>query len=161
MDLPATLIAETIDGRAEDLSNRWLGDKRLGEPMSLHPSPARGQSLGDVLRRGGENVSSREVEEAIYKLPQVSEVAVVGRPDPKWVEAVAAFIVVKQGETLSEDAVRQHCAGSMAHFKTPKRIVFVDSLPRNPSGKLLKRELRQAQIQSAPDSSVGAGQDER
>ncbi len=98
--------------------------------------------MKDMIKSGGENVASREVEEAIYRLPQVSEVAVVGLPDPKWVEAVTAVIVVKQGQTLTADAVQKHCAGSMAHFKTPKRVVFVDNLPRNPSGKLLKRELR-------------------
>ncbi|MGY4501691.1 fatty-acyl-CoA synthase [Bradyrhizobium sp. GM24.11] len=97
----------------------------------------------DMIKTGGENVASREVEEVIYKIPAVSEVAVVGLPDPLWIEAVTAIVVVKTGEALDEDAVVKHCAGSMAHFKVPKRIVFVDSLPKNPSGKLLKRELRQ------------------
>jgi fatty-acyl-CoA synthase len=98
--------------------------------------------MKDMIKSGGENVASREVEETIYRLPQVSEVAVVGLPDPKWVEAVTAIVVVKPGQTLTEDEVQAHCASAMAHFKTPKRVVFVDSLPRNPSGKLLKRELR-------------------
>jgi fatty-acyl-CoA synthase len=97
----------------------------------------------DMIKTGGENVASREVEEMIYRLPAVSEVAVVGLPDPRWIEAVTAIIVVKGGEKLDEDAVIRHCAGAMAHFKVPKRVVFVDSLPKNPSGKLLKRELRQ------------------
>ena len=99
----------------------------------------------DMIKTGGENVASREVEEMIYRLPQVSEVAVIGLPDPKWVEAVTAVIVVKAGQTLTEDAVIAHCAAHMAGFKTPKRVVFADSLPKNPSGKLLKRELRRAQ----------------
>lgn len=98
--------------------------------------------LKDMIKTGGENVASREVEEAIYRLPGVSEVAVVGLPDARWVEAVTAIIVVKAGESLSEAAVIEHCASNMAHFKAPKRVIFVDSLPRNPSGKLLKRELR-------------------
>ena len=97
----------------------------------------------DMIKTGGENVASREVEEVVYRIPAVSEVAVVGLPDPRWIEAVTAIIVVKTGETLDEQTVIQHCAGSMAHFKVPKRIIFVDSLPKNPSGKLLKRELRQ------------------
>ena len=96
-----------------------------------------------MIKTGGENVASREVEEMIYRLPGVSEVAVVGLPDPRWIEAVTAIVVVKAGERLDEDAVIAHCAGQMAHFKVPKRVVFVDSLPKNPSGKLLKRELRQ------------------
>jgi fatty-acyl-CoA synthase len=97
----------------------------------------------DMIKTGGENVASREVEEMIYRLPAVSEVAVVGLPDPRWIEAVTAVIVVKAGESLEEGAVIAHCAAHMANFKVPKRVVFVDSLPKNPSGKLLKRELRQ------------------
>ena len=96
----------------------------------------------DMIKTGGENVASREVEEMIYRLPQVSEVAVIGLPDAKWVEAVTAVIVVKAGQTLDEAAVIAHCTQHMAHFKAPKRVVFTDTLPKNPSGKLLKRELR-------------------
>ncbi|MCK1356244.1 acyl-CoA synthetase [Bradyrhizobium sp. CW7] len=97
----------------------------------------------DMIKTGGENVASREVEETIYRLPAVSEVAVVGLPDPRWIEAVTAIIVVKSGENLNEETVINHCAAVMAHFKVPKRIIFVEGLPKNPSGKLLKRELRQ------------------
>ena len=96
----------------------------------------------DMIKSGGENVASREVEEKIYQHPAVSEVAVVGLPDPYWVEAVTAVIVVKSGNTLDEASVIQHCKARMAPFKVPKRVVFVDSLPKNPSGKLLKREPR-------------------
>ncbi len=96
----------------------------------------------DMVKTGGENVASREVEEMIYKLPQVSEVAVVGVPHPRWVEAVVAIVVVKAGQSLSKEAVHAHCAAHLAHFKVPKDIVFADALPKNPSGKLLKRELR-------------------
>ena len=98
----------------------------------------------DMIKSGGENVASREVEEMIYRLPQVSEVAVIGLPDPKWIEAVTAVVVVKQGQALTEQQVIEHCAAHMAHFKAPKRVVFVDALPKNPSGKLLKRELRKS-----------------
>ena len=98
----------------------------------------------DMIKTGGENVASREVEEMIYRLPQVSEVAVIGLPDPRWVEAVTAVIVLKSGQTLAEADVIAHCTTHMATFKSPKRVVFTDSLPKNPSGKLLKRELRQS-----------------
>ena len=96
----------------------------------------------DMIKTGGENVASREVEESIYRLSQVSEVAVVGLPHPRWVEAVVAIIVVKPGNKLSEADVLTHCNVNLASFKAPKRVVFVDALPKNPSGKLLKRELR-------------------
>ncbi len=96
----------------------------------------------DMIKTGGENVASREVEEAIYGLAQVSEVAVVGLPHPRWVEAVTAVIVVKPGHTLSEREVVEFCSRRLGDFKVPKGVVFVDALPKNPSGKLLKRELR-------------------
>jgi fatty-acyl-CoA synthase len=96
----------------------------------------------DIIKSGGENVASREVEETIYALPQVSEVAVIGLPHPHWIEAVTAVIVRKAGETLSEDTVIAHCHARLAAFKVPKRVIFAASLPKNPSGKLLKRELR-------------------
>ncbi|MEO7244022.1 MAG: acyl-CoA synthetase, partial [Rubrivivax sp.] len=98
----------------------------------------------DMIKTGGENVASREVEEAIYRLPGVSEVAVVGLPHPRWVEAVVAIVVAKPGAgSLDEAAVLAHCATQLASFKAPKRVLFADALPKNPSGKLLKRELRQ------------------
>jgi fatty-acyl-CoA synthase len=96
----------------------------------------------DMIKTGGENVASREVEEALYRLDGVSEVAVVGLPHPHWIEAVSAIVVVKDGHTLTEAQVVAHCAQHLAPFKTPKRVLFVDALPKNPSGKLLKRELR-------------------
>ena len=99
----------------------------------------------DMIKTGGENVASREVEEAIYRLPQVSEVAVVGVPHPRWVEAVVAVVVVKAGAHARR---RRRCwriaRSTWPRFKVPKRVVFVDALPKNPSGKLLKRELREA-----------------
>ena len=82
----------------------------------------------------------------IDRLPQVSEVAVIGLPDAKWVEAVTAVVVLKAGEQMSEQQLIEHCATHMAGFKTPKRVVFTDSLPKNPSGKLLKRELRKTMV---------------
>ena len=98
----------------------------------------------DMIKSGGENVASREVEETIYRLPQVSEVAVIGLPHPNWIEAVTAVVVVKAGHSHRRSRRSSaHCREHMAHFKVPKRVVFADSLPKNPSGKLLKRELRQ------------------
>ena len=99
----------------------------------------------DMIKSGGENVASREVEEAIYRAPGVSEVAVIGLPHPRWVEAVVAIVVRKpDAPALDEAAVLAHCGAHLASFKTPKRVLFVDALPKNPSGKLLKRELRRA-----------------
>jgi fatty-acyl-CoA synthase len=98
----------------------------------------------DMIKTGGENVASREVEEMIYRLDGVSEVAVVGVPHPRWVEAVIAIVVPKAGANITPETVMAHCAEKLAGFKAPKSVVFVATLPKNPSGKLLKRELRTA-----------------
>lgn len=98
----------------------------------------------DMIKSGGENVSSREVEEVIYGLPQVSEVAVIGLPHPVWIEAVTAVVVLKSSHMLTSGQLRAHCAVHLASFKVPKEILFIDSLPKNPSGKVLKRQLRES-----------------
>ncbi|HEY0812331.1 MAG TPA: acyl-CoA synthetase [Pseudonocardia sp.] len=97
----------------------------------------------DMIKTGGENVASREVEEAIYELDGVAEVAVFGISHPTWIEAVTAVVVPKSGTPLTEDAVHAHARERLAGFKCPKFVVFADALPKNPSGKILKRELRE------------------
>jgi fatty-acyl-CoA synthase len=97
----------------------------------------------DMIKTGGENVASREVEEALYELDGVAEVSVFGISHPTWIEAVTAVVVPKQGATLTEDAVHTHARSKLAGYKRPKYVVFADQLPKNPSGKILKRELRE------------------
>ncbi|MDD5170355.1 MAG: acyl-CoA synthetase [Syntrophales bacterium] len=96
----------------------------------------------DMIKTGGENVPTREVEEAIYLDSRVQEVAVIGLPDPKWVEKVAAIIVPKAGQTITEEEIITHCRKELAGFKCPKKVIFVDQLPKTPTGKILKREMR-------------------
>lgn len=96
----------------------------------------------DMIKTGGENVASREVEEVIYEHEGVAEVAVFGVDHPRWVEAIVAVVVPRPGVTLERDDVISHCRSRLAGYKTPKYVVVVDSLPKNPSGKILKRELR-------------------
>jgi ATP synthase F1 epsilon subunit len=96
----------------------------------------------DMIKTGGENIASREVEECMCRLDGVSEVAVIGLPHPTWVEAVTAIVVPRAGAALDETAVLRHCRQHLAGFKVPKRVCLAQSLPKNPSGKLLKRELR-------------------
>jgi fatty-acyl-CoA synthase len=95
----------------------------------------------DVINTGGVLVASREVEEALYTHPAVAEVAVIGTPHPKWIEAISAVVVTR--EPVTEDELLTHARAHLASFKLPKSIHFVDELPKNPSGKLLKRELRE------------------
>jgi fatty-acyl-CoA synthase len=98
--------------------------------------------MKDMIKTGGENVSSREVEEAIYMHSGVAEVAVIGLPDDRWIEIVAAVIVPRAHGALDGAEVIAHCRERLSSFKVPKRIVFVDALPKNASGKILKRDLR-------------------
>jgi len=97
----------------------------------------------DIINTGGVVVSSREVEEAIYTHPAVSQVAVIGIDDAKWVEAICAVVVLKAGESASEIELTDHLRSRLAPYKIPKKVIFVDSLPVNTAGKVLKRELRE------------------
>jgi acyl-CoA synthetase (AMP-forming)/AMP-acid ligase II len=96
----------------------------------------------DMIISGGENIYPREVEEILYKHPAVSEVAVIGVPDDLWIERVHAVIVLKEGKSASEEEIIEFCKQNMARYKAPKSVEFVNSLPKNPQGKILKRELR-------------------
>jgi fatty-acyl-CoA synthase len=97
----------------------------------------------DMIISGGENIASSEVERVIYQLPQVREAAVVGVADPKWGERPVAVVVVDSGQSLDYASLAAHCRAHLAGFKVPDRLVLRDSLPRNPSGKVLKRVLRE------------------
>jgi O-succinylbenzoic acid--CoA ligase len=97
----------------------------------------------ETIVSGGENVSPVEVEAVLAAHPKVLEAAVLGRPDHEWGEAVTAIVVARAGAEPEEDELRAHCARELAHYKVPKRIVLSsEPLPRTPSGKLLRRELR-------------------
>ncbi|WP_430787995.1 fatty acyl-CoA synthetase [Virgibacillus flavescens] len=96
----------------------------------------------DMINTGGVNVSSREVEETIYQLDGVSEVAVISIPDAYWIEAVTAVIVLKDNASVTKDDVTNFCKKKLSTFKVPKYVEFADTLPKNPSGKVLKRSLR-------------------
>jgi fatty-acyl-CoA synthase len=98
--------------------------------------------IRDVINTGGVLVASREVEEILFTHPAVSEVAVVGLPDDKWIEAVTAFVVLRPGHAVDEANLVALAREHLAPYKLPKKVVFVDNLPRNTAGKLLKRELR-------------------
>jgi fatty-acyl-CoA synthase len=96
----------------------------------------------DMIISGGENIASLEVERVIYELEAVLEAAVVGIPHPKWLEVPKAYVVLKPGATITAEQLIEHCMKKLAKFKVPKEVEFIDQLPRNPTGKVLKRELR-------------------
>ena len=96
----------------------------------------------DMYISGGENVYPAEVENVLFQLPQVADAAIIGVPNERWGEVGMAIIVRKQDQHLAEGEVIQHCLGRLAKFKVPQSVAFVDVLPRNATGKVLKRELR-------------------
>jgi fatty-acyl-CoA synthase len=100
----------------------------------------------DMIKTGGENVASREVEEVLYCLPGIKEVAVIGLPHPLWVEAVVAVVVLTEEGALASEAVIAHARAHLAHFKAPRVILFATDLPKNPSGKIMKRALREQHL---------------
>lgn len=97
----------------------------------------------DMIVSGGENIYPREIEEILYSHPKIEDAAIIGVPDPLWGESVRAVIVLKRGETMTEEEVIEYCKGHLASYKKPKSVWFVESLPRNPSGKVLKTVLRE------------------
>ena len=101
--------------------------------------------LKDMIVSGGENIAGSEVERVLYEHPAVLEAAVVGRADARWGEVPVAFVVLRSDSAVTADELVEHCRAQLAKFKVPKDVSFLDALPRNPSGKVLKRELRGAQ----------------
>ena len=96
----------------------------------------------DIIISGGENISSIEVEDVLYRHPAVLQAAVVARPDEKWGETPCAFVEVRAGETVTEAELIDFCRDAMAHFKAPKSVVF-GSLPKTSTGKIQKFRLRE------------------
>ncbi len=96
----------------------------------------------DMIISGGENIYPAEVESALYGHADIADVAVIGVPDDKWGEAVKACVVLHEGKSLTEEDVIAYARTQIAAFKCPKSVDFIAELPRNPSGKILRRELR-------------------
>ncbi len=136
---------------AEAFRNGWFHSGDLGV-MDTDGYLTVVDRKKDMIKTGGENVASREVEEVIYRHPSVAEAAVFGVAHPYWIEAVVAVVVAKPGETLDAASVQAHCREHLAGFKVPKYVVLADALPKNPSGKILKRELRTAYAGVAADT---------
>jgi acyl-CoA synthetase (AMP-forming)/AMP-acid ligase II len=97
----------------------------------------------DMIVSGGENIYPREIEEVLYHHPKIQDAAAIGVPDSMWGESVKAFVVLKRGETMKTEEVIEYCKQCLASYKKPKTVEFVETLPRNPSGKVLKTVLRE------------------
>ncbi len=120
----------------------WLFTGDMGS-LDAHGFLTLKDRSKDLIISGGSNVYPREVEEVLLQAPGVSEVAVVGAPDPEWGEVIVAFVVLQQGSAVSAQDLDAYCLKEIARFKRPKRYELVDSLPKNNYGKVLKTELRQ------------------
>ncbi len=129
------------DATAAAFEGRWLktGDAARQDDEGFFYIVDRWK---DMYISGGENVYPAEVENVLYQLPQVAEAAVIGVPSDKWGEVGLAVLVLKPGQRLDRDSVIAHCGARLARFKLPRDIAIVDALPRNATGKVLKRELR-------------------
>jgi len=99
--------------------------------------------LKDMIIRGGENIYPREIEEFLYRIPEVEDVQIVGIPDPKYGERVAACIKLKQHSFLTAQEIKDFCKGKLAHFKIPEHIYFIDDFPMTASGKIQKYKLKE------------------
>jgi acyl-CoA synthetase (AMP-forming)/AMP-acid ligase II len=97
----------------------------------------------DMIVSGGENVYPRAVEDVLFQHPAVADAAVIGVPDDQWGETVKALVVLKDGATATAEEIMDFCRGRLGGFQRPRSVDFVGVLPRNPSGKVLKRELRE------------------
>lgn len=126
---------------AETLRDGWLRTGDMGyydEKGFIYIADRK----KDMIVTGGENVFPREVEEILYQHPAVSEAAVIGIPDPYWVEKVHALVVLNAGAKIGEEDLIEFIKQRIAGYKVPKGIEFVESLPKNPQGKILKKEIR-------------------
>jgi len=130
------------DVTAEAIVDGWLhsGDVAVRDEDGYFTIVDRWK---DMFISGGENVYPAEVENVIYQLPQVAEAAVIGVADARWGEVGRAFVVLKPEQRLSDDAIIAHCQAQIARYKVPKSVIFIDKLPRNAAGKVVKDALRQ------------------
>jgi len=103
--------------------------------------------INDMIISGGENIYPAEIEAILYQMPEILECAVLGVPDDEWGERVIATVVLKEGKILSKEAILNYCGDKLASFKKPREVVFIEQLPRNTTGKVLKYQLRETMMQ--------------
>lgn len=133
----------------ETIRDGWLWTGDMGSMDDDGFVTLRDRSK-DLIISGGTNIYPREVEEVLLSHPSVAQACVVGEPDPEWGEIVVAFIVLEQGYTRDDKALDAHCIDNIARFKRPKKYVYIDDLPKNAYGKVLKTELRKLLSKDAP-----------
>ncbi len=155
-DLPPGQVGEIIARGPRVMSGYWQDEQKTSQVITPDGWLRTGDigwadeegyiylsgRKDDMIIRGGENVSPEEVEDVLHSHPKIEEAAVFGVPDPEWGQEPVAFVVLKKGETATEDEIREYARARLS-FKRPRSIVFTDALPRNQMGKVLKRVLRE------------------
>jgi long-chain acyl-CoA synthetase len=130
------------EATAESIRNGWFHSGDIGVRSPQDGSFAIVDRLKDMILRGGFNVYPREVEEVLYQHPAVAEAAVLGIPDAEHGEEVKAVLALKAGQQLTAPEVIAYCKEHLAAYKYPRIVEFMDTLPKGPTGKILKREMR-------------------
>ncbi|MDP6347237.1 MAG: AMP-binding protein, partial [Dehalococcoidia bacterium] len=140
----AQKTAQAIDAQG------WLHTNDMGwrDEEDYYYLSGRGD---DMIIRAGENISPEEVEQVLHSHPDIEEAALIGVPDPDWGQETLAVVVLKSGAQASAEQITDYCRQRLASFKCPKSVAFVDTLPRNPMGKVVRRVLRD-QYGTAPVS---------
>jgi long-chain acyl-CoA synthetase len=139
--------AETFWDTRKGVEEGWLRTGDIGV-IDKNGYVAIVDRLKDLIITGGENVFPREVEEALYTIPEVQECAVIGLPDKEWGEKVAAFIVAKPGQTVDQDKIKSFLKTRLSGFKVPKKYVLLNEFPKSQAGKILKREVKKEFLDS-------------
>jgi acyl-CoA synthetase (AMP-forming)/AMP-acid ligase II len=162
-ELPPGEVGEIVARGPRVMSGYWQDDEKTAKAFTadgwLHTSDVGYRDEegyyylagrdDDMIIRGGENISPEEVENALYSHPKIDEVAVIGISDPEWGQEPGAVVVLKKGESATAEEIMEYCREKLSSFKRPRLVVFVDELPRNPMGKVLKRVLREKYGQSS------------
>jgi acyl-CoA synthetase (AMP-forming)/AMP-acid ligase II len=149
---PAVMLGYWNNDKAngETLKDGWLRTGDVGR-LDVDGFLTLSDRSKDVIISGGTNIYPREVEEALLTHPAVREVSAIGVPDPDWGEVVVACVVLEEGSAANDAALDAHCLATIARFKRPKRYMYMDALPKNNYGKVLKTELREMMKTSSQD----------
>ena len=155
--LPARHVGEILAKGPRIMTGYWRDEQKTSQVMTKD-GWLRTNDMGwmdedgyiylagrgdDMIIRGGENISPEEVEGVLHSHPKVDEAAVIGVPDPEWGQQPRAIVVLKKGEVATSDEIMEYCRSRLAGFKRPRSVIFVNSLPRTPLGKVLRKNLRE------------------
>jgi acyl-CoA synthetase (AMP-forming)/AMP-acid ligase II len=156
-ELPPGEVGEIVARGPRVMSGYWKDDEKTAKAFTKDGWLRTGDTgykdeegyfylagrADDLIKRGGEFISPEEVENVLYSHPKIAEAAVIGVPDPEWGQQPKAVVVLKEGEKATPEEIMEYCRQKLSSFKRPRAVVFVNELPRNPMGKVLKRVLRQ------------------